>query len=183
MFPYSGVYKPNRTTFTYDEQSDRFTCPPGKVLHRQGIRMANGFSNYSYYAKRNDCGPCPRKASCCGKATCKRLSVTAFRGPYQRMQVRQESPQGIRMRKRRSATIEPVFGRLINYYGMRRSNGGGKDGAHKRMLMAATAYNLQKYLAFKGHPSSPALRLTYSSSHAKFFSCRISLQISRLCHR
>ena len=165
----NGVYQPQRSSFTYDEQGDMFTCSQGKVLHRQGIRMANGSSSYSYYAKRRDCQTCPLKAACCGKATCKRLTVTAFRGPYQRMQARQESPQGGRMRKLRSSTVEPVFGSLINYFGLRRINGRGKAAAHKRMLMAATAYNLQKYLAFKGHPLSPALRLTRAVNNGNYF--------------
>lgn len=47
---------------------------------------------------------------------------------------------------------KPVFGSLLNYFGMRRTPGKGKTGAHKRMVMAATAYNLKKWLLAKRWP-------------------------------
>lgn len=42
-----------------------------------------------------------------------------------------------------AATIEPVFGNLINYYGLRKINTKGVSGVHKCMLMAAVAFNLK----------------------------------------
>ncbi len=47
--------------------------------------------------------------------------------------------------------VEPVFGSLLNYYGMKRANTKGKQAAHKMMLMAACAYNLQKLLTHIHH--------------------------------
>jgi hypothetical protein len=38
---------------------------------------------------------------------------------------------------------------MIHYYGMRKIGVRGKAGAHKVMLLAATAFNLKKYLRFK----------------------------------
>ncbi len=52
------------------------------------------------------------------------------------------------------ATVEPVFGSLLNYYGMKRSNAKGKQAAHKFMLMAACAYNLQKFLTHIQDPKN-----------------------------
>jgi hypothetical protein len=46
------------------------------------------------------------------------------------------------------STVEPVFGTLINFLGMRKVNTLGKAGAHKCMLMAATAFNLKKLLKY-----------------------------------
>jgi hypothetical protein len=62
------------------------------------------------------------------------------------MQERIESKKGKSMKRRRVATVEPVFGSLLNYYGMKRANTKGKDAAHKMMLIAACGYNLQKLL-------------------------------------
>jgi hypothetical protein len=50
------------------------------------------------------------------------------------MQERVESKEGKSMKRRRMATVEPVFGSLLNYYGMKRSNAKGKQAAHKFML-------------------------------------------------
>ncbi len=50
------------------------------------------------------------------------------------------------MKKLRQSTVEPVFGSLVYHYGLKRINVIGKAGAHKVMLMAATCFNLAKYL-------------------------------------
>ncbi|WP_221626956.1 transposase [Pontibacter sp. Tf4] len=53
------------------------------------------------------------------------------------------------MKKLRQSTIEPVFGSLVQHYGLRKINGLGKSGAHKVMLLAAVAFNLKKYMKCK----------------------------------
>ena len=53
------------------------------------------------------------------------------------------------MRRVRQGTVEPVFGTLINYYGMSKVGVKGKAGAYKVMLMAAIAFNLKKYIKFE----------------------------------
>ena len=45
-------------------------------------------------------------------------------------------------------TVEPVFGSLINFTGMRKINTRGIESANKVMLMAAVAYNLKKLLKY-----------------------------------
>ena len=50
------------------------------------------------------------------------------------------------MKRLRQSTVEPVFGSLVQYYGLNKINVLGKQGAHKNMLMAAIAFNVKKYL-------------------------------------
>lgn len=50
------------------------------------------------------------------------------------------------MRRVRQRTVEPVFGSLLQHYGLRRVNTRGRAAAHKAMLISAIAYNLQKLL-------------------------------------
>lgn len=50
------------------------------------------------------------------------------------------------MKKLRQSTVEPVFGSLVYHYGLKKINVIGKAGADKVMLMAATCFNLKKYL-------------------------------------
>jgi hypothetical protein len=164
--PLQGSYHPLREGFTYDLQKDVYLCSEGKELSNQGIRIEKGFANATYLAKQSDCKACPLKKACCGNKSRKKLRVTAYRNHYQRMQERLESRQGKRMKKRRMASVEPVFGSLINYFGMWRSNARGKQAAHKMMLMAAIAYNLQKLLVYSSHPKAQAwiLNLVVSNS-------------------
>jgi len=46
----------------------------------------------------------------------------------------------------RMHTVEPVFGSLQQYYGLRWMNVRGKNNANKVMLMSAAAFNLKKWV-------------------------------------
>jgi hypothetical protein len=92
--------------------------------------------------------PGPIKLSCIGKQHEKRISKTAYQAEYERMIARVESSKGQYLKKRRQATVEPVLGTLINFMGMRKVNTRGLLLAHKNFLLAATSYNLKKYLNF-----------------------------------
>ena len=52
------------------------------------------------------------------------------------------------MKRKRSSTVEPVWGTLINFTGMKRLNARGLEAANKMLMLAATVYNLKKWLKF-----------------------------------
>jgi Transposase DDE domain len=52
------------------------------------------------------------------------------------------------MKTLRSSTVEPVFGTLTQFIGMRKVNTIGIQQANKVMHMSAMAYNLKKLLKF-----------------------------------
>ncbi|MDO5636104.1 MAG: transposase [Myroides sp.] len=53
-----------------------------------------------------------------------------------------------RLVKRRSSTVEPVLGTLINFFNMKRINSRGMAQANKHVLMSSLSYNLKKYMRF-----------------------------------
>lgn len=52
------------------------------------------------------------------------------------------------MKGKRQSTVEPVFGTLTQFMGMRKINTIGIKQANKVMHLSAIAYNLKKYLKF-----------------------------------
>ena len=52
------------------------------------------------------------------------------------------------MKAKRQSTVEPVFGTLTQFMGLRKINTIGVQQANKVMLLFARAYNLKKYLKF-----------------------------------
>jgi len=60
----------------------------------------------------------------------------------------ENKPYHRRLVNRRIATVEPVFGTLINFYNLKRLNTRGIAQANKHVLMAALCYNLKKYMKF-----------------------------------
>jgi hypothetical protein len=93
-----------------------------------------------------DCQHCPFKACCAPSADHKQLMRSAFDAAYRRAWHRQRSPKGQYMRRVRQRTVEPVFGNLLQHYGLRRVGTRGKAAVHKTMLLNALAYNLKKLL-------------------------------------
>ena len=171
-----GSYHPIRDGFRYDATENAYVCRNEKLLYYHGIRMENGFANHYYHARVKDCKECPFKKDCCGNKRRQSLTFSVYRHYHQRMQERVESREGKKMTGRRMATVEPVFGSLLNYYGMKRSNAKGKQAAHKMMLMAATAYNLQKLLVCLNHPKAKAQILALKQVNTLYFVLRYVVQ-------
>jgi transposase len=145
--PVFGQYKADVDGFPYDEQTDTYQCPAGKrLLFKKVDTTADGSWVKLYRATYQECRQCPLKPTCIPKGTYKQLTRTIYGGPYRRAWQRQQSRQGQRMRQLRQSTVEPVFGSLLQHYGLRRTNERGHAGAHKTMLLAAVAYNLKKLL-------------------------------------
>ncbi|GHA81340.1 transposase [Pontibacter akesuensis] len=148
--PVFGKYKPEIEAFPYDKESDRYMCPMGKPHPFKGFdRTADGRLLKNYWAAPADCRQCASKPTCAPKARCRKITRTAYDEQYQRAYARQNSRRGKRMKKLRQSTVDPVFGTLVQHYGLRRIGVLGKSGAHKVMLMAAVAFNLKKYMKYK----------------------------------
>ena len=148
--PAFGKYKPETEGFPDDKGNDRYMCPMGKPLPFMGFEHnLDGRLLKNYWAAPSDCRRCPSKPTCAPKARCRKITRTAYDEEYRRAFTRQNSKGGKRMKKIRQSTVEPVFGSLVQHYGLRRVSVLGKSGAHKVMLLAAIALNLKKYMKFK----------------------------------
>ena len=150
--PVFGKYKPETAGFAYDAETDCYTCLAGKTLPFKGFdkRQDGGLSKV-YRASSRDCRVCPHKPTCAPRVTKRQLIRTAYAAHYRRALARQRSRQGQRMRRLRQRTIEPVFGSLLQHYGLRRVNTRGRGSAHKTMLLSAIAINLKKRLKHQPH--------------------------------
>ncbi|WP_224996926.1 transposase [Cesiribacter sp. SM1] len=148
--PVHGTYKGGPEGFTYDEQEDCWICPQGKkATFRKIKRSAQDSLQRQYFTTRSDCKGCPLKDTCLGKKQKeKKIDITYYRKEYERAIERLDSRRARWMKKKRSSTVEPVFGTLINYMGLSKLNTRGILSADKKMLCAACAYNLKKWINF-----------------------------------
>ncbi|TGE18995.1 IS1182 family transposase [Hymenobacter elongatus] len=145
--PVFGKYKPEIAGFTYDVEADCFTCLAGKALSFKVFdKSQDGGLSKIYRAASRDCRLCPHKPTCAPRVKKRQLIRTAYAAHYRRALSRQQSRQGQHMRRLRQRTIEPVFGSLLQHYGLRRVNTRGRGSAHKTMLLTAIAFNLKKLL-------------------------------------
>jgi Transposase DDE domain len=82
------------------------------------------------------------------KAKTKKIQHSIYIAELQRAKARQQIVKAKAMKRKRSSTVEPVWGTLINFTGMKRLNARGLKAANKMLLLAATVYNLKKWLKF-----------------------------------
>jgi len=146
--PPHGQYKGGPDSFTYHKDGNYWECSQGKRAEFRKSFEDKGVKKNRYATVTRDCKNCPIKTACLGKSLQKRIDITYYKEEYDRGIARLKSQQGKRFKFIRSSTVEPVFGSLTQFYGMRKVNTIGIKQANKVMLMAGTAYNLKKYLKF-----------------------------------
>jgi len=151
FIPPHGTYKGGPTDFIYNETADHYVCPQGKVIPftKEFLDYRTKTKKKEYRARKHVCIDCPMRIGCLGKsAQEKKFSVTYYRGEYERNISRVNSKQGRYMKGKRQSTVEPVFGTLTQFMGMRKINTIGIKQANKVMHLSAIAYNVKKYLKF-----------------------------------
>lgn len=73
------------------------------------------------------------------------------------------------MKRKRSSTVEPVWGTLINFTGMKRLHARGLQAANKMLLLAATVYNLKKWLKYAAPKTAiKAMALVQTKTKERF---------------
>ncbi len=154
--PNFGQYKPEREGFIFNGELNQYECIQEggnkAILPFKGIRTdSKGYEKKTYRSSERDCKDCPLRAQCCGKVSkFKKLDDSVHKPLYDRMheKITKNKRYFKQMVKRRSATVEPVLGTLINHHNMKRINSRGMGQANKHVLLAALCYNLKKYLKF-----------------------------------
>jgi transposase len=146
--PPHGTYKGGPEGFTFVKDENYWLCPEGKKATFRGRKPGKNTLQDHYLTKRNDCKNCPIKAKCLGKSSEKRIRITIWVDQYERNNERVRSRFGRQMKNKRQSTVEPVWGTLTQFMGLRKINTIGIKQANKVMHLAATAYNLKKLLKF-----------------------------------
>ena len=177
--PPHGTYKGGPDEFIYHKEEDYYTCPQGEIIPFKKVfyEKRTNTKKKEYRCSSLICKACPIKQKCLGKtAQEKKFTVTYYREEYERNIKRVNSKQGRYMKYKRSSTVEPVFGTLTQFMGLRKINTIGIKQANKVMHMAAIAYNIKKYLKFtKKIVQTNKQRLAYYFHQIKE---AISLQIN-----
>lgn len=154
--PNFGQYKYEREGFLYNEELDQYECTReggNKAIlpfKKQSI-TTKGHELKSYRSSETVCKICPLREQCIGSKTAfKKIDHTIHKPLYDKMHRKLSTHKAYHqwLVKRRSSTVEPVLGTLINHHNMRRINSRGMAQARKHVLMAALTYNLKKYLKF-----------------------------------
>jgi transposase len=131
--------------FTYEFAADRFRCPAGQVLTRQGSsRTAGAAGGIIYRGRPQVCGACPVKPQCCPSAAARTLLRPNDGGLRDRVIAYLRTRPARRSRRRRAAWVETANAELKERHGLRRARCRGRDNVLIQALGAATAYDVKK---------------------------------------
>lgn len=144
--PLHGTYESHRGDFKYDGRRNAFICPQGQILKESYTKFDHGRKQVAYTSSKKICDHCPIREGCVNRRGIKRIMSTRYKRQYERMLKRLKSKRGKLFYSIRMHTVEPVFGSLQQYYGLRWMNVRGRNSASKVMLMSAAAFNLKKWM-------------------------------------
>jgi hypothetical protein len=142
--------------FHYDLAGDRYVCPAGRPLTRQGSSRTTGATGgIIYRARPKACAACPHKAACCGDAAARTLTRPHDGGLSERLRRHLRTPHARHRLRCRSYWVETANAELKERHGLRRARCRGHDPVLIQALGAATAYNIKK-LAQRRGPAATA---------------------------
>ena len=149
--PNFGQYKNEREGFIYNAEKDQYECLRGNkaILPYRTTKVSHDKHLMKVYRSNNSkCKNCPLRSVCIGKSDFKKIEHSIHKPLYDAMHEKLKTNYARRIMRKRSSTVEPVLGTLINFLNMKRINTRGIKQAGKHIMMAAITYNLKKYLKF-----------------------------------
>jgi len=153
--PNFGQFTPKREGFLYNKAQNQYECQRSNraILPFKNTQTdKNGYTRHVYRSSESICKNCEHRVSCCGEKTkFKRIERSEHHDLYLKMHEKLTANEQYarKMRRLRSATVEPVLGTLLNFLGMKKVNTRGISQAEKHVLMASLCYNLKKLLKFR----------------------------------
>ena len=134
----------HKDQFTYDEQSDSFTCPQGQTLHFVRIQRTNGVPLRLYRASGIVCQACPAFGVCTRDGTRGRgLEVEPHDAVLRHHRAWMETRKAKKVCKLRKQLTESVFGIVKEQQGDRRFLLRGLANVSAEWTVSATAFNLR----------------------------------------
>ena len=147
--------------FAYDPAGDRFVCPEGQALRRQGSSCsARAGGGIIYRASPTVCGACPRRTECCGTAKARTITHPDDGGLHERTRAYLRTPHARRSIRLRKCWAETAIAELKERHGLRRAQCRGRAKVRIQAFGAAIAYNIKKLVRWHARrPQAPALAL------------------------
>ena len=148
---------------------DQYECTRGNKtvlpLKKQGPN-SNGYIMKTYRSSELDCRDCPMRKICIGEKTkFKKIDTSIHKPLYDAMHNKLKAPYSKRLLRKRSSTVEPVLGTLLNFLNLKRVITRGIKQANKHVMMAALTYNLKKFLKFISKKASTKVQAMVGDHH------------------
>jgi hypothetical protein len=134
----------HKAQFTYDAETDTYTCPQGQTLsfHSTATRAGRGTTRV-YTADGAVCRACPLFGTCTTNRQGRRLEAGPAEHALQAQRARMQTAAARAVYRRRKTLPETVFGLLKEHHGMRRFWLRGLDQVRAEWTCVALGFNLK----------------------------------------
>jgi hypothetical protein len=148
----SGKKRYTAEDFTYDKDTDRYTCPGGKALEYKCTVKMKKTNGRQYRAKVSDCRDCPLAEKCIRKRTERKNGVRTLyiaerkneENLSEEMRKKIDNPVYRELYSRRMQIIEPVFGHISYPKGMNRFMLRGREKVRAQWQLYCIVHNMWK---------------------------------------
>lgn len=134
----------DKSKFTYDPETDTYTCPKGSILAFQSYHQK---PKQRYRRKRYRCKDyknCPFRQQCSKDNQGRTVSRSNFEDKIIKQREKQILPKNKQKLLRRKTIVEPSFGIIKRIMGFRRFTVRGIQNAQAQWSLVCTAFNLRK---------------------------------------
>ena len=134
----------HKDRFTYDADSDKYSCPQGQVLSPVRGRFAKKTNKRMHQAPKHVCQACPVAGVCITRGSPSRsLAISPYDPALRRHRAWMATDEARRAFKKRKQLVEPVFGIIKEQQGLRRFLLRGLGNVAAEWTLLATAFNLR----------------------------------------
>jgi transposase len=137
--PKDGPFSKDK--FDYDEDKDLFLCPNGEILSRKGEYEYNGKPVYTYYGA--NCAECPFRSECAGEGKKRTITSDGYEAERRRMTAKMRLETGKAEYKKRSETVEWIFGNIKQNMKFREFLTRGLENVRTEYNLVCLAHNLK----------------------------------------
>jgi transposase len=131
----------SKDKFEYEEEKDQFLCPNGEILVRKGEYEYNGKPVYAYYGAK--CRACPFRSECAGEGKIRTITSDGYEAERRRMAAKMRSDTGKAEYKKRSETVEWIFGNIKQNMKFREFLTRGLENVRTEYNLVCSAHNLK----------------------------------------
>jgi hypothetical protein len=132
-----------KTEFTYDEDTDTYSCPAQQTLTHRGTNQKTGERHYR--ADRGTCAVCPYREDCTTSQTGRTVTRNRFEAEWTRQREHARTPQAVMGKVLRGIVAEGKFAEAVRH-GLKTMRYVGRSMAVLQSTLVAYILNLKRLL-------------------------------------
>lgn len=149
-------YRFSKWDFTYDSDSDTYTCPAGQILHRRGnVSKTKKRFTTKYICKKSVCAACIYRAQCVRGKEGRNIARYTDEEWVENYRKKMKGSEAQVLLRKRKSIIEHIFGVIKRWMGSYPLLLRGLSKVKTEISLYTTAYNFHRLVQIGGFEKQP----------------------------